>query len=237
MKKLICVAGLAALSTLATAAPLCLPGTLSTYVGLGADGCMLGSNTVSAFTVLAPITGATAISPNLISVSPINSSLNPGLTFTTSVTAEQNQIFQLLLMYQISGFGFTSDSVSLSGASSRGNGAVTEIQNSCLGARFVPDPPNPIGTCAGTDGTPLVVLNSGSDEATFSPVNLIAVLHDLTIDGGRGGSATGATVTDQFTASAVPPAGVIPEPSAILLMGSGLGLGILLKNSFKKAKK
>lgn len=139
-------------------------------------------------------------------------------------------------MYEIRGFGFTSDSVTLSGSTSRGNGAVTEIQNSCLGASFVPDPPNPIGTCAGTDGT-LLVLNAGSDDVTFSPVNLIAVLHDLTIDGGRGGSATGATVTDQFTASAVPPAGVIPEPSAILLMGSGLGLGILVKNSFKKAKK
>lgn len=138
-------------------------------------------------------------------------------------------------MYEIRGFGFTSDSVTLSGSTSRGNGAVTEIQNSCLGASFVPDPPNPIGTCAGTDGTPLAVLNSGSDEATFSPVNLIAVLHDLTIDGGPDGSATGATVTDQFTAS-VPPAEEIPEPSAILLMGSGLGLGMLVRNSLKKAK-
>ncbi len=236
MTKLTILAGLAALSTLATAAPLCISGSLSTYVGLGADGCMLGSNTVSAFTILAPITGATAISPNSISVSPINSSTSPGLTFTTSITAERTQVFQLLLMYEIRGFAFTRDSVTLSNASSRGNGAVTEIQNYCLGAKFVPDPPNPIGTCAGTDGT-LVVLNSGSDDATFSPVNLIAVLHDLTIDGGRNGSATGATVTDQFTARAAPPSEIVPEPSAIMLMGSGLGLGILAKKSFKKAKK
>ncbi len=215
MVKLLVVVGALTMCSLGLAAPVCSPGPLTNYLSLGADGCMLGTSIVSTFTIFQGSTGATAISPSTVSVVPTNSGSAPRLTFTTTASAGANQVFQMVLGYRITGSTFTSDTITLSGTSTTGGGSTTAIQNHCLGGTFVPNPPNFPGVCSGSANGTLLLLNLGSDTAVFAPVTSIALIHDLTLDGGPNGSSSGATVSDQFAASSSQP----PVPPSVAATG------------------
>ena len=222
MAKSLVVLGVLVMCSLGFAAPICSSGPLSNYLNLGADGCMLGTSIVSNFTIFPGSTGATAISPATVSVVPTNSGSAPRLTFTTTASAGANQLFQMVLGYRITGSTFTSDTMMVSGTTTTGGGSTTAIQNYCLGGSFVPNPPNFPGTCSGSTNGTLLILNSGSDSVAFAPVSSIALIHDLTLDGGQNGSASGATVSDQFAATSSQP----PVPPSVAATGPVGSTGI-----------
>lgn len=205
---------------LGSAAPACVTGSLASYIALGSGGCMIGSNLLSQFTDSSFLAGATAIAPGALTVTPIGGTTNPGIVVSASVTANAGQTFDALINYLIAGNTFTSDTITLSNAGATGNGAVTDIQNFCQGGNF--SGPTFVTGCPGGQGpgSPLVVLGNGSAQANLSTFSL-GVTHNLTIDSGGAGTASGATVTDQFAAIAG-----TPEPGTYVLTALGLALAV-----------
>ncbi len=201
-----------------------MSGSLASFVALGAGGCMIGTNTLSGFQVLPGLAGSTAVSPGNISITPIGGTNNPGLTAMTNLTATNGQIFDALISYMLTGNIYTSDSITLSNATSSGNGAVTDIQNFCAGGVFEPN--GVTGCTSGNAGSLLVLGGPGANtnQTNLQPIGKLTITHDLTIDGGGNGSASGATVTDQFAATSS-----IPEPATYVLAGLGLALAAFRK--------
>jgi hypothetical protein len=66
---------------------MCVPGTLASYVALGAQGCAVGSSLLSNFEILSGINLASPISPSAISITPVVSSTDIGLTLNVSANA------------------------------------------------------------------------------------------------------------------------------------------------------
>ena len=225
MKQLLLFAGLTlGVTQLASAAPMCVGGSLASFIALGSGGCMIGTNTLSGFQALPGIGGATAISPNNVTITPIGGTTNPGLTAMTNLTATNGQIFDALITYMLTGNLYTSDSISISNATSSGNGAVSDIQNFCLGGTFGP---NGVSGCtSGNAGSLLALGNPGvnTNQTNLTPIGKLTITHNFTLDGGGNGSASGATITDQFAATAS-----IPEPATYLLAGLGLALAAFSK--------
>ena len=128
MKRLI-AAGLVALlvATEIQAAPA-TPGTLSDYLALGSGGATIDSTLFSDFSLLPNQTGATPISPAAVQVTPIGFGTgNPGFVFTLNRNASATDLYELKFEYKISDVAITAASVSIEGASTTGDGAVTSI--------------------------------------------------------------------------------------------------------------
>ena len=195
-----------------SAAPLCATGTLTSYIGLGSTGCMIGNNTVTSFTLLTGLAGSTPISPMSITVTPFGSASLPELSFQTTATASAGNILDDIFTYQISGAGINMVSAILSGTSMTGDGGATLIKNLCRGGTF--DATGVSGCSSGMPST-LVALGNSSDMKSFQPAYSIAVTDDFTLDGGLAGSASGGTFSNQF---------VVPEPGTMLLAGLGLAI-------------
>ncbi len=210
-------------TSLASAAPVCTSGSLASFIALGSGGCMIGTNTLSGFQALPGLGGATVISPSNITITPIGGTTNPGITAMTNLTATTGQIFDALITYMLSGNLYTSDSINLTNATASGNGAVTDIQNFCAGGTFGP---NGVSGCTGTAGSLLVLGGPGTNtnQTNLSPVGKLTITHNFTVDSGGNGSASGATVTDQFAATSS-----IPEPATYVLAGLGLALAAFRK--------
>jgi len=227
MKQFLTLIG--ALATIAQAgwgASICSSGTLATYVALGSTGCNIGTDTFSNFGTLSGITGAMAIPAGAISVAPSGTSTDPTLTFNT--TAATSNILEAIFTYRISGNSFTSSMITLSNTTSSGGGVASHIQNLCGGGTFGPDG---VSGCSGTSLGPLVAISSGSDMATFSGRSFLTVTDDFTLDGGLGGSASGGTFVDKFTATN---ASAVPEPGTIVITTLGVALLFTLKSRSKE---
>jgi hypothetical protein len=207
------LAGLASLCPAAT----CVSGTLSSYIGLGAGGCTVGSAIFSDFALLAGTTGAEEIAASDVHLMPSATASGPGLTTAVDVTSG-GTINETLFNYQISGLNYTSLGITLSGASQGGGGAVTGLSSFCLGGIFSMDG---LSGCTGVAGD-LATVNGvqNQDSASFDPATFISVINDLTIDGGASGSARGGTLLDRFGTSST----AIPEPMSFLITGAGLVL-------------
>lgn len=216
------VALIAFFGSSAFAAPACMTDTLAGYIGLGSGGCDIGGGTFSGFQTLPPITGALSIAPSDITITPIQMGNMLGLNVTPTVTAMSGELYQVLLGYMLMAPSITSSSVTLSGGSVSGGAFVTDIQNFCAGGTFLP---GDVTGCNGSATDGLVILNAGTQQASFSAVSQISVVHDLTFDASGGGSATGGMVMDRFNVSSTAP---IPEPQTYALMSSAL-LAIALR--------
>lgn len=225
-QKIILAVGILGIVQLVSAAHLtCMSGNLAGYIALGPMGCTIGSIVLSGFQTLPGITGSTPISPQNITITPLGGNTNPGIMLQTSITATAGQLFDTRINYRISGNSYTGDTITLANTSSSGNGAVTDIQDYCLGGAFGP---NGVTGCTGKAGN-LLVLGNGSNQATFPAVSSISVTHEFTLDSGGTGSASGGTVTDQFVALAAPPGTPVPEPATYVLTGLGLALAVFGK--------
>ena len=196
MKQIVIVAGLIAIAQSGSAAP-CGQGTLASYILLGAGGCSIQGATFSSFQALSPITGATLSAPENVTVTPIDSPGNPGLTIQMSAFALSNGIREARFRYQVSASGITQSSISLTNTASSGDGAIYLIQDYCLNGTFGQDG---VSGCTGMPGRQLS-LNSGPSQAAFGSASLVNVTNDFTLDGGQSGSASGGTITNQFVAT------------------------------------
>ena len=231
MKQILTVViSLASIAVAGTAAPLCIPGTLASYVALGPGGCMIGTDTISTFQTLSGITGSVAILPALVSITPSGASNNPALTFNTSSTT--GAILESIFTYRLSGASFTGSMINLSNTSFTGNGVVTDIQNLCGSGTFGSDG---VSGCTGTTLGPLVSAYSGPDQTTFAGKSFLSVTDDFTIDGSAGGTATGGTFQDQFTA--IPVASGVPEPGTMFITSLGGGLFFVLRQRFSRQQR
>jgi hypothetical protein len=213
---------------LSSAAP-CGNGSLASYIGLGAGGCTIGSNTLFGFQTVSGTAGATAIATSALAITPFGGTTSFGFTAATTQTAGANSLLETIFTYRISGNSYTGSSIALVGSSETGDGAVTDIQNYCAGGTFGPDG---VTGCTAGAGT-LVTLNGiqQTDLASFTGVGLLSITDDFTLDGGLTGSASGGSFTDQFTAGSV---SAIPEPFGFSLMGLGLGLVLVLGTLLRK---
>jgi uncharacterized protein (TIGR03437 family) len=195
-----------------SAAP-CVPGTLASYIALGAGGCTIGSNVLANFTQGSALNGAVNIPLAGLNVFPAGGASNPGIVVTGNITAGNGQVFSALINYTIAGSTFTSDTVTLSNTTATGNGAVTDIQNFCLNGDF--QAPSFASGCAAGEGSgsPLVVLGNGSATASVNATSL-GITHNLEIDSGITGNASGAVIIDQFGTSGASSQNIFTSVSA-----------------------
>jgi hypothetical protein len=196
-------------------AGVCSVGTLASYVSLGAGGCTIGNNTLYDFKVFTSGTaGATELSKALVSLTPSGGNYDPTLALTVNQTATATAELETFFTYDIKGTSLVGAFAALSGSSETVDGAVSGIENYCLGGSFGPDG---VDGCPGASGS-LVTLDGiqNTDSAGFSKVSFINVTNDFTLDGGTGGTASGGTFSDSFAA--------VPEPVSVALTGLGLML-------------
>jgi hypothetical protein len=122
----------------------------------------------------------------------------------------------VLIGYSVTSPSFNVANLAMSGSDATADGVVTVIQDLCLGGTFITDPT----TCTGSLLSQIVLEDElgpiGPSTLTFPSVeSFFDVFADITIDGGTFGSAElNGTVRNQY--------GVVPEPTSMLLMGSGL---------------
>ena len=191
----------------------CVAGSLADYVSLGAGGCTIGGNTVSSFTVLSGITGATELAPGTVSIQPFGGTADPELAFTVSESVQTPPLLETIFTYEISGNPYTQSEIDLSNSSETVDGAVTDIQNICEDGNFGSDG---VTGCTGLS-TSLLTLDGiqNTDSTALSALSFLSVTDDFTLDPGTAGSASGGVFTDQFTAATT-----VPEPNLTVLLGA-----------------
>jgi uncharacterized protein (TIGR03437 family) len=184
---------------LVSAAP-CVPGTLASYMALGAAGCTIGTSVLANFTQGSPLNGTTTIPPAGLNIFPAGGASNPGIVVTGNISAAGGQVFSTLINYTITGTTYTSDTITLSNTTATGNGAVSDIQNFCRNGNF--QAPTFAAQCPGGEGpgSPLVVIGNGNATATLTATSL-GITHNLVIDSGATGTASGAVIVDEFGTS------------------------------------
>jgi hypothetical protein len=203
-----------------------LPGTLQDYIALDPAGCNVGSTLFSEFVLAPPAGFVTPIDPAAIGVVPTTGPFSSGFDLVLDSSAGLGEVFGVLFGFFVSGPSLTGASAALNGSSATGDGAVTVVENVCIGGFFLPFEPS------GCDGIPdsLIAFDIGLDELTsakllFPPANFLHVFKDVTIDGGLLGSGALAGVSNQFHA--------VPEPASFGLLVSGFcGLWLLRRRSY-----
>lgn len=192
-----------------------MSGSLASYIALGSTGCTIGGDAFTSFQTLAGQTGATELAASAITINPSGGTVDPTLTFATTQSAAAPTLLESIFTYDLSGPSFTSSSTTLSNSSETVDGAVTEVENFCAGGTFGADG---VDGCTGTAGS-LVALDGvqNQDQSSLGPVTSLQVTNDFTVDGGTGGTASGGTFTNDFTATTA-----TPEPSTFALGVLGL---------------
>ena len=238
MRKLLLATALAlAFPAVAVAAP-CVPGSLTSYFGLGSGGCDVGSATFFDFTsgpsLVLP--SADVISPSDITVTPAVLVDGAQLAFSMDQSVDVDGFLGILIGYSVAALGsstFGAATLDLTGAAATGDGDVTVVEDVCLGGVFSTGPSD----CQGAPDTLAVAqlpeFSTSPDSLSFiAPASFFDVFVDLGIaSNGAGTAALNGAVTTQFTGAAAPAA--VPEPMSLLLVGSGL-LGLAARARRKR---
>lgn len=200
------------LTSTALAAPA-VPGTLASYLALGAGGATIGSTLFSDFALLPLQTGAVQIDPNSILVNPINLFNNPGLEFVVNQTAASSQLFELRLTYKVADASILGASVGLTGSVVTPDGANTAL----LALTGPASSPTLIAFDIG-------LVSDNPVSGMFAPVSLVSVETDIVVDGGTAGTAMLTSATNRFVVAG--PVAAVPEPGSALAGVVALGLCI-----------
>jgi hypothetical protein len=203
----------------------CLPGTLASYIALGATGCQIGSTSLADFATVPGQTIATPIDPSTVQLTPTGGGANASLVFTLNRTATSADVLESFLRFDIrtpAGLFLTAARARLDGASASADGAVTLVEDLCVGATFAGNAPVACPTTAGT----LIALVTAQDDlhvdsATFASPSFFDVFADITIDAGPTGAASLASGILTFTTSAT---ATVPEPCTAALLALAAGL-------------
>lgn len=198
---------LSLLPPLIDAAPMATSGPLSSYIAAGNEGFMIGTTRLFDFAVQPVDPDATAISPNNITVNPLNTPGSPGLDFVINRNATGGQLLEVRISYTVMDVGLQGATLSIDGASATGDSATSVFEDITPSGGSVLT----LGVFQLSDDAEL------SDSVSFTPTSSLTVLNDVAIDG-FGGTAALNSVRNTF---------LIPEPgsaSLLLLAGAALGL-------------
>jgi hypothetical protein len=210
-----------AVPTLSFAVP-CSAGSLASYVALGATGCEIGTATIFDFSAGPSFGGGSAIDPSLITVAPTDAAIGPRLDFLLTGSVGPGEVLGVAIGYTLSGLTLSEAELSMSGADAADDGVVTVVQDICAGGTFAFDPSD----CSSPPTNTLITGQDfigyfGDDTEPLPLLSFFDVFVDITLDGGLFGSASLSAqgkVSNQYTAKAA----TAPEPSAILLLSTGL---------------
>jgi hypothetical protein len=202
----------------ATAAS-CMPDTLQAYITNGS--CSIGDAVFADWALLATPAAATPIDPARIQVSPITPAGQIGFLFGLNVDASFDEFFDSVFHYSVSGGSavtFSGAHLAMSGSSATGLGAVTAVEDVCVGSDFNP------GTI---DGCPALAhltnivfeldgVNDLNESVSFPKNGLLGIVNDIGVDGTFGAASLNGQVTNLFDVQ------VVPEPATGLLVAAGL---------------
>ena len=195
----------------------CTTGSLASYVALGGGGCSIGTAQFFNFVDLPLQGGAAPIADSSVLVNPLGAA-NPGFRFDVNSQAAAGDIFERVIGFSLSGPGFLGSQLTLSGSNRTLDGAVTVLNDDCLGAAFGAGQ-----FCSGNDaqlgGFDLEFFQQLTDSISFASTSPVGVIVDITVDGGTGGTAGLASATIQFTPT--PQGTAVPEPATLTLLSLG----------------
>jgi len=191
----------------------CIVTSYDNYIGTS---CGIDDKTFSNFSY--STAGTNPMPASSITVNPIDTPFNPGLLFNAPWGVGANQTQSSLIGFTVKvnqGGNLINDlSLYMFGAAVIGSGQVSVAETYCAGDTFA-------NQCAnGVEGTLLTIVNGNTSilhaTATFNPVSIVDVVKDIDLLGGANGSAALVSgVQNQFSE--------VPEPSSLLLFGSGIG--------------
>ena len=227
MKRFVVMAGvLLGISFSGSAAPLCVTGSLTSFIALGSGGCEVGDLQFFGFASLTAPPGSTALAPGAITVSP-NTSGGPGLLFTLSgANSSSVAILDARLGFDVTPVAGARNRISDStltqnGGTATGSGGVTGVETICVGSAITAT-----GACPGTLASrnlgtfAIAGLTGTTDNLVFGPTGLAGIVGDFSAGGGPNGTAAVTSFGINISESAV------PEPATVLLTGCALlGLG------------
>jgi PEP-CTERM motif len=154
-----------------------------------------------------------------VMVQPISTPNNPGFLFTagwfvstSSGVLSQDSLIEYTVTVNPGGNLITDLSLSIGGVGFAGTGSVFVDEDVCIGATFP--------SCTGGTVEHLQAFSSADgtqlfDSISFNGVSVVDVEKDIELNAGTAGNARLSLVTQQYSE------GATPEPSSILLFGSG----------------
>jgi hypothetical protein len=228
-------------SAKADAIPLCVPGTMASYVALGSGGCQIDDKVFNDFLYFTAGLGGAGLPATEIVVVPDDQPLNPGLLFTAAWIVGAGQFLDSMIIYKVQvlpgGDPITDNTLGMSGLAASGTGIIAIGENKCKGGLWSIDlESGSFGDCSSGEENVVnlfTVFQAGDeppdqtfDIAVYPAETFIHVIKDIGLSGGTG-FAHLSGVSQRFSETP------LPEPSSMLLLGAGL-LGLVGFSRMKK---